>query len=221
MKLSHYNELFEAITSGDAGRVETLLSIDPALANARTSAGVSAFLFALYCRRPELAESLRQHGARLDIHSAAAAGLTAAASDLLREHPSMVNAYSGDGFQPLGLAAFFGQVEVAQLLIRSRAEINSPSLNAQRVMPLHSAVASGSFEMVQLLLEHGAEVNSCQANAVTPLHGAAFAGRRDLIELLLSFGASKDRRMSDGATPADLARRQGFTEVADSLGDAT
>ena len=74
-------------------------------------------------------------------------GGPSALRELLDEDPSLANAWAEDGFQPLGLASFFGHVEAARLLVERGAEVNSASRNDFKVMPLHSAAATGDPEV--------------------------------------------------------------------------
>src|SRR5215218_10755903 len=79
----------------------------------------------------------------LDVFEAAAVGRTDRLRELLDEDPGLANAWAEDGFQPLGLASFFGHLEAARLLVERGAEANSASRNDFNVMPLHSAAATG------------------------------------------------------------------------------
>jgi ankyrin repeat protein len=100
----------------------------------------------------------------LDVFEAAAVGRTERLRELLDEDPSLANAWAEDGFQPLGLASFFGHVDAVRLLLERGADVNSPSRNEMKVMPLHSAAATqhpgARYELAKLLLEHGADPNT-------------------------------------------------------------
>jgi ankyrin repeat protein len=136
----------------------------------------------------------------------------------IERQPELVNAYAPDGFQPLGLAAFFGQIEIVEFLLSRGAEVNSPSRNAMRVMPLHSAIANQRSEIVKLLLEHGADVNATQADDFTPLHEAAQNGMADVTQWLIERGAHVNARLSSsGKTPLGLAIEHRHEEVAELL----
>jgi uncharacterized protein len=136
----------------------------------------------------------------------------------LRQQPELVSAYAPDGFQPLGLAAFFGHADVAELLVNRGAPVNSPSRNAMRVMPLHSAIANQRTKIVQLLLDHGADVNAAQADDFTPLHEAAQNGMLDVTQWLLDRGAQVNPRLkSNSQTPLALAIEHQHEAVAELL----
>jgi uncharacterized protein len=127
------------------------------------------------------------------VFEASAAGRAERLRELLDGDPSLANAWADDGFQPLGLASFFGHVEAARLLVERGAEVNSASRNDMKVMPLHSAVATGDpnarYELAKLLLEHGADANARQQDDYTPLMAAEHHGDERLRALLLEHGA--------------------------------
>jgi ankyrin repeat protein len=130
----------------------------------------------------------------LDVFEAAATGRTDRLRELLDKDPSFANAWADDGFQPLGLACFFGNLEAARLLVERGAEVNSASRNQMTVMPLHSAAATGDpetrYELARLLLESGADPNARQQDRYTPLMEADQHGDERLRELLVTHGAT-------------------------------
>src|SRR6266511_4377724 len=102
---------------------------------------MSDVLEAIYRGDHEEAERLAV-GRELNVFEAAALGRTERLRELVEDDPSLANAWGEDGFQPLGLASFFGHVEAVGLLLERGAEVNSASRNKMKVMPLHSAAAA-------------------------------------------------------------------------------
>jgi ankyrin repeat protein len=154
---------------------------------------MSELLQAIYRGDQARADELLADDPELDVFEAAAVGRTERLSDLLDEDPSLANAWAEDGFQPLGLASFFGQVDAARFLVERGAEVNSASRNDFKVMPLHSAAATGDpdvrYELAKLLLEHGADPNARQQDDFTPLMAAGQQGDERLRALLVEHGA--------------------------------
>ncbi len=210
--------MIAAVRRGDRDEVERLLAAEPELVNAR-GGGASALLWSIYTGRAELtADLLTRPELALDLFEAAAAGQLEAVRRLLEADPGLANAFAPDGFQPLGLASFFGHTEVAALLLAHGADPHTPSRNGQRVAPLHSAAAGGHLAIARLLLEHGADPNSRQAGGFTPLHSAAQNGQRALAALLLAHGAERAARSEAGERPLDLAAAAGHDDLRDLLG---
>src|SRR5579884_3083478 len=162
-------QLQQAIQSGDAAKLRSLLQTDAELANAPLANGVSPLMLATYYGRSELAEILLQHGAEQDIYVAAARGNVARVLELLDRKPDLLNSFAPDGHIPLGLGAFFGHRAVVQLLLERGAKINVSSRNAQKVTALHGAVSRGDIELTKLLLDKGADVDARQERGFTPL----------------------------------------------------
>ena len=170
-------DFFEAVKKGDRSAIEQMIQAKPDLSIARTEAGVSAVLLALYYGHAELAKFLASGRRDLDVFEAAALGDLARLAEILAHSPEMLNAYSPDGFQPLGLACFFRQNSAAYALLGMGAEVNSPSNNPAKVMPLHSAVASQQLDLAAALLKASAQVNARQGGGFVPLHGSAKNGQ--------------------------------------------
>ena len=155
---------------------------------------MSEILQAVYRGDHARVEELLADGPELDVFEASALGRTDRLRELLDADPSLANAWANDGFQPLGLASFFGHVEAVRLLVERGAEVNSASRNDFKVMPLHSAVAEKDpetrYEIARLLLEHGADPNARQQDDFTPLKAADQQGDERLRALLVEHGAT-------------------------------
>jgi ankyrin repeat protein len=210
-------ELQQAIQSGDAAKLKSLVESHAELVNAPLANGVSPLMLATYYGRTELAGILVQHGAEQDIYVAAARGNVARVRELLDAHPDLLNSFAPDGHIPLGLAAFFGQRAVVQLLLERGAKVNVSSRNPQKVMPLHGAVSRGDIEITRLLLDKGAEVNARQERGFTPLFSAAGAGNMPLVEFLVKHGADVNARADDGKTAHDIALERKQDKAAEWL----
>ena len=154
---------------------------------------MSELLQAIYRGDQARADELLAADLELDVFEAAAVGRADRLRELLDEDPALANAWAEDGFQPLGLASFFGHVDAARLLVERGAEVNSASRNDFKVMPLHSAAATGDaevrYELAKLLLEHGA----AERTPAGRLHGAD--GRRPAWRRAPAVTAGRARRL--------------------------
>jgi uncharacterized protein len=199
-------KLHAAIAAGDEEAVRGLVDSQPELAAARSEAGLSPVLQALYNGQPGLVDVLLAANPSLDVFDAAAVGRTRALEELLDPEPELARAWSPDGFTALHYAAFFGQEGAAKILVEHGAEVGLVARNERiHVTPLHSAAAGEHAGIVKLLLEHGADPNAAQDGGNTPLHSATHNDDRESVEALLAAGADPARPNDEGKTPADFA----------------
>ncbi|HEY4660258.1 MAG TPA: ankyrin repeat domain-containing protein [Terriglobales bacterium] len=212
-----HSDVIAAVQSGDNAKVRTLLQDDPSLAAAKDANGVSALMFALYYRRPEIADLLLAAKPDIDIFEATAAGKAKEVSEILNKDPVWAKRWSADGFTPLHLAAFFGHAEIARILIRQSADVSATSKNKMKVTPLHSAAAAHNREIVRLLLENDAPADVRQEGGWTPLHEAAQIGDIEMARDLLQHNADPQARSDDGKTPADMAAAKGHADIVKLL----
>ena len=216
-------EFIAAIKKGDREAVERMLASDPALVSARDEQGVSAVLLSHYYGKEEVSRALLARRPELDIFEAATAGDAERVRALLAKDRALTNAWSSDGFFPLGLAAFFKRPAVAKVLLEHGADPRMASKPAG-FTPLHSAVAddAGSEvdELVRMLIDAGADPNARSASGGTPLHTAGFTGNLAVTEMLLAAGADPEATDAKGLTPLDHARERSHPEVAAILHDA-
>jgi uncharacterized protein len=210
------HELFEAIRIGDKDVTATILDDEPSLLNSRQH-GITPILFAVYNGHAELARFFLDRGVTPTFGEACAIGDQDLALRMLKADPSLLDAYTDDGFPAVGLAVFFRHPDLARALIERGANVNAASTNAFRVAPVHAAAAMRDCETMKRLIEHGADVNARQQLGYTPLHTAAQLGDGAMIDLLLASGADRHAAGDDGKTPADLAAAHGHAGIAERL----
>jgi ankyrin repeat protein len=186
-------------------------------------AALSPIMDALYHGRSDEVQRLVAEAPTdsLSIHEAAAVGLVGRIEQLLAADPSAVNAWSSDGFQPLGLAAFFGRRQAVELLLAAGGEVNTHARHEFHVAALHAALAGPDREIARLLVAAGADVNARQQGGVTPLHEAAMNGELELVRLLIDHGADPAAADAQSRTAADFARTAGHTDIVEFLDSAS
>jgi len=210
-------KFFKAIQDGDRDKVERMLRKTPDLILARDKKNLSPVMTAMYYHKFDIANLLLDRMVALNVFEAAATGRLVHLISNLAHKPELVNAYSEDGFQPLGLAAYFGKNEAVKYLIKAGAEVNSPSKNSLRVTPLQSAVAGGHLEITRLLLEAGASPNVRERDGYTPLHAAAQNGDVEIVRSLIFGGANVEAISEKNEKPLDMALKSGHDEVVNLL----
>lgn len=115
------------------------------------------------------------------------------------------NGGSPPSFTLLHLAAYFGNVPWAKLLISKHARLILRKDNYGRT-PLSWAVNQGHREMAELLLDHGARVNFKDRSMLTALHIAVSGQHRDVMSVLLKHGARLEAKAEHGDTDTPLMR---------------
>ena len=162
-----------AIRAGDLAGVETALGVDPGLARCRDESGVPVVCLAIYFGREEIARVLARGRDDLDVFEASTLGANERVRALTSLIPALVNSFSPDGFQPLGLACFFGRREAAEALLAAGADL------------------------VSLLLRHGAEPNIPDSEGKRPSDLARENGHEEVAALLAHRRVPR-RNASDG-----------------------
>ena len=133
---------FKAIQAGDKEKVERMLRKTPNLILSKSKQNLSPVMTAMYYHEFEIADLLLDRMVKLTVFEAAATGKLVHLISNLGHKPELVNAYSDDGYQPLGLASYFGHDKIVEYLLKAGAEVNSPSKNSLGVTPLQSAPAA-------------------------------------------------------------------------------
>jgi len=217
--------VIECLRTGDADSIAAMLKTNQELARSRNPQGVSVICLAVYFGQPRSAALLAASRTDLDIFEASVLGCVEHVQSLITQDAALKDAYSPDGFHPLGYACFFGRRDLFDALVASGADINAPARNPMKVCPLHSAVASPdpdtALYMAKRLIDRGASVNARQQGDFTPLHEAAHRGHAALVDLLLTSGADKGLRNHEGHNAAELARASGHLELAARLDSAS
>ncbi|XP_062833419.1 ankyrin-3 isoform X43 [Anolis carolinensis] len=144
------------------------------------------------------------------LHIAARKDDTKAAALLLQndhnadvESKMMVNRTTESGFTPLHIAAHYGNINVATLLLNRGAAVDFTARND--ITPLHVASKRGNTNMVKLLLDRGAKIDAKTRDGLTPLHCGARSGHEQVVRMLLDRGAPILSKTKNGLSPLHMA----------------
>lgn len=213
-------ELFDAIRGGDLARVRAIVSEDTTVINRRNERGHTPVLIAQYHHKRDIVAYLLSLDPELDVFDACSVGRSDRVAALLDRDPSLLNAYSSDGFFPLGLAAFFGHPETVRLLLARGADVTVVARNPMKVQALHAGAASRNLDVVQQLLDAGAPVHTGQQEGWTALHAAAQHGDVHMARALLARGADPKQQNDKGVSAIGVAAERQDAEMLKVLKQA-
>ncbi|XP_052069477.1 ankyrin-2-like isoform X40 [Mytilus californianus] len=124
----------------------------------------------------------------------------------------LVNDTTKSGFTPLHIAAHYGNINVATLLISKGADVNFRAKN--NITPLHVASRWGKDKMVTLLLDNKAVIDEKTRDGLSPLHCSARSGHEMVVDTLLERGAPKSSTTKNGLTPLHMAAQGDHMDCA-------
>jgi hypothetical protein len=127
-----------------------------------------------------------------EIHQAAVNGDLEKVKILLEKNPGLVNAKDRNGSPPLLYALIYKNKEIAELLIRSGADLSFRAFSGET--PLAIAIFNNYKDIAELLIKRGAEINTKMYDGETPLHFATAAGHNEIVDILLAKGADNSPR---------------------------
>lgn len=148
------------------------------------------------------------------IFDIARTGTVAEVKELMKQNPDVINQANENGFSPLILACYRGNVEVAKFLMDNVKDINYKS---QEGTALAGLSVKYNKELVEYLLEKKADPNIADSTGSTPLFWAVKFGNKELIELLLKHKADKSKKDSMGMTPFEYALQTNNKEIINLL----
>jgi ankyrin repeat protein len=139
--------------------------------------------------------------------------------------PDQINATDKYGQTPLHYAVQFGKPEIIPLLLRSGADVDARTSEADgNLTLLHVEVTksgNANVDTIRILLKYMTpdQINATDSNGLTPLHHAVRFGKIEIIQFLLDNGADVDARASKrhGKTPLHFAAEQSNVDVVTYL----
>ena len=135
---------------------------------------------------------------------------------LLLEHGADVEDRRGFTFgTALHDASFHGQLEIVDLLLQYKADVNARSKFNQDLV--QSLLDLGHHEVARFLLKHGVDIYGQYDFADRPLLTAADDGFVEFMRLLRKHGEDMHIREFDDQTPFQIATENGHHEIAQLL----
>ncbi|SHG72408.1 hypothetical protein SAMN05443549_10643 [Flavobacterium fluvii] len=149
-----------------------------------------------------------------DIFDIARKGTVEEVKIAMEQNSEIINSCNEQGYSPLVLASYRGNLAVALFLIKNVKDING---NSPMGTPLMAAVVKGNKEIVLALLEKNANPNLTDANGTTALIYAVQFKNADVIKLLLSHKADKSKIDNKGKTAFEYAVFSNDDEIINLL----
>ena len=143
---------------------------------------------------------------------AALAGRHFEVAQVLHRNKSSVEPKGISENTPLHSAAFYGDLEMVQVLLDYGVDVNAQNGNGDT--PLDYASSNGHRNdagVARLLIAHGADPNTRNMGGFTPLHEASNCGRVEIVRLLIEHGANVVKDYW-GRTPMHVAGGSGQRE---------
>ncbi len=164
-------DVFAAIACNDVRQLARILQANPQAGIQRTQTGLPAIHLAVILDRKEIVKLLLDKSIDPNVRS-------------------QEKDIGSTGETALLEAAFWGRLEIAEMLIKHGANVNA---RAERgITPLHEAARMQHVELARLLLEHGADVNAKDNQKHTPLDWSNDGDESpEIAELLRKYGGVK------------------------------
>ena len=129
---------------------------------------------------------------------------------IIQKDSNCVNYIDKNGFSPLILACYKGNIEIAKLLIDKVQDVNYQSIEGTALM---AAVMRNNLELINLLLNNNANINLSNANGVNALMLAIQFKRTEIIKIFLEKNPNLALKDNDGKTAFEYATNTSDQEI--------
>ena len=130
--------------------------------------------------------------------------------EVVKDDPDFINRKNKDGYSPLILACYSGNVEVVRYLVEHTKDLNDGSKYGT---PLMASSVKGYEKIVALLIEKGADVNATDPNGTTALHYAIIFNFDNVAMLLVKANANPNLKDNRGKTAIEYAKMLGKNKL--------
>jgi ankyrin repeat protein len=135
---------------------------------------------------------------------------------LLSTDNKKTNEYSGT-LTPLHQAAYYSQLEIAEILIQHGADVNAKG-GRHNFSPIFISVSKDDINFLKLLIKNGADINLKDDLNKTPLICAAQDDNLESVKVLLGAGAEDNVKDSSGKSALDYAIRNQNVDMIGLMG---
>lgn len=119
---------------------------------------------------------------------AARAKSVSVCADMLKANPDLVNCVEAGGFSALHFAAFNGDLQLMDVLLEFKANVEIANYDGNT--PMMMAAKVKQFGAIRKLAEAGANINFATSTGCTAAHFAASMGDLETVRYLASLGAT-------------------------------
>ncbi|XP_055996829.1 rabankyrin-5-like isoform X5 [Ostrea edulis] len=144
-----------------------------------------AVIISLLLAHPGLDLTIRDRPGLTPFAAAMTTKNNKAAQAILNREPNAAEQVDNKGYNFLHTAIQKSDIESVLFLMSVQANVNSPTQDSKKLMPLHLAVMAGSEMIVRNLLLAGADVNARTRQEETSLHLAAEKDQATICSILL------------------------------------
>ncbi|WP_419198881.1 ankyrin repeat domain-containing protein [Wolbachia endosymbiont of Rhagoletis cingulata] len=209
-------KLLTAVQNGDLDAVKDLTNQN-ANVNARDKYSWTPLHWAAFKDRLEVAEFLVKKGADINAEDKGPYGKKPIHVAAENDSKDIIEFFLSKGvgiddtdkqvYTPLHYAVLRRSLEVADLLINKKANVNSVIKGTDGKTLLHFIVEKGDIGMVEIFLRGGANIEVKDTDEWTPIYSAASYNKLNIVEFLFNNGANINTKDKYGNTLLHVAAR--------------
>ncbi|WP_353276286.1 ankyrin repeat domain-containing protein [Wolbachia endosymbiont (group B) of Villa cingulata] len=129
-----------------------------------------------------------------------------------------INSKDENGWTPLHLAAWKGQLNDTRSLVEKGADINAENIFGRK--PIHIAAENNNKNIIEFFLSKGMSIDDVDRYGRTPLYCASWNGHLGVVKYLVDKGADVYTQDKGGKTPLNVAIDQKHDDVIKYLKQA-
>jgi ankyrin repeat protein len=148
-----------------------------------------------------------------DLFNAVRFGSVEKVRSLLTRNKEIVDAFDLNGYNAAHWAAKSGSVDMMEVLVEFKANLNIQTQADSKMLPIHWAASDGKLAMIQYLLAQRCDINSLDGNGCTPAIVATQHEQATCVVYLVQHGADLSLADGNGDTALHWAAYKGFIEL--------